>query len=168
MLGKVRAIVRSLYLKRLVKNGLMVGDCFQMEKGCNIDAVCPWLIKIGDNVTFASNVCVLAHDASTKKLTGYTRVGRVSVGDNVFVGYGSIILPVVGAGAVVTKDVPVGKIAAGVPAKIVGDVSELKAKAECLMSSSHAYGQEYLRDQIDETRMNQMRAELAHSDGFIL
>lgn len=176
MLGKVRAIVRSLYLKRLVKNGLMVGDCFQMEKGCNIDAVCPWLIKIGDNVTFATNVCVLAHDASTKKLTGYTRVGRVSVGDNVFVGYGSIILPgvsigndtVVGAGAVVTKDVPVGKIVAGVPAKIVGDVSELKAKAECLMSSSHAYGQEYLRDQIDETRMNQMRAELAHSDGFIL
>ena len=76
MLGKVRAIVRSLYLKRLVKKGLMVGDCFQMEKGCNIDAVCPWLIQIGDNVTFASNVCVLAHDASTKKLTGYTRVGR--------------------------------------------------------------------------------------------
>lgn len=176
MLGKVRALMRSLYLKRLVKNGLTVGHSFQMEKGCNIDAVCPWLVMIGDNVTFASNVCVLAHDASTKKLTGYTRVGRVSVGDNVFVGYGSIILPgisigtdaVVGAGAVVTKDVPAGKIVAGVPAKIVGDVSELKAKAECLMSSSHAYGQEYLRDQIDESRMNQMRRDLVHSDGLIL
>lgn len=176
MLGKIRALVRSLYLKRLVKNGLTVGNSFQMEKGCNIDAVCPWLIKIGNNVTFASNVCVLAHDASTKKITGYTRVGSVSVGDNVFVGYGSIILPgisigndaVVGAGAVVTKDVPDGKIVAGVPAKIVGDVSELKAKAERLMSSSYAYGQEYLRGQIDEARMNQMRSDLVHSDGFIL
>lgn len=176
MLGKVRSFLRSLYLKRLLRNGLRVGQRFQMEKGCNIDAVCPWLIEIGDNVTFASNVCVLAHDASTKKITGYTRVGRVSVGDNVFVGYGSIILPgvsigsdaVVGAGAVVTKDVPAGKVVAGVPAKIVGDVSELKVKAERLMGSSHVYGRDYLRGQIDEARMNQMRAELAHFEGFIL
>ena len=86
MLGSIRNAFKALYLKRLVKHGLVVGSDFQMEKGCNIDANFPWLIEIGNNVTFASNVCLLAHDGSTKKLVGYSKVGKVSVGDNVFIG----------------------------------------------------------------------------------
>lgn len=66
MLGSIRNAFKALYLKRLVKHGLVVGSDFQMEKGCNIDANFPWLIEIGNNVTFASNVCLLAHDGSTK------------------------------------------------------------------------------------------------------
>jgi acetyltransferase-like isoleucine patch superfamily enzyme len=50
------------------------------------------------------------------------------IGDNVVIGSNATILPCrigrgasVGAGAVVTKDVPEGKAAAGNPAKIIGD-----------------------------------------------
>ena len=100
-----------LYLKEL---GLQVGDNFQMMQGCIIDDAHCWMISIGNNVTLAPNVHILAHDASTKLGIGYTRVAGVTIGNNVFIGAGSIILPgvtigdnvVVGAGSVVTADVP--------------------------------------------------------------
>lgn len=176
MLNRFRLLARSLYLKRLVKNGLKVGSDFQMEKDCNIDANFPWLIEIGSNVTFASKVCLLAHDASTKKLVGYTRVGRVTIGNDVFIGYGAIILPgvsvgdgsVVGAGALVTKDVPAGKVVVGVPARVLGDSADHKAKAEAQMKELPVYGVEYFRGAIDSSRMEQMRADLAENTGFIL
>ena len=61
-----------------------------------------------------SGTTVLAHDGSTKKILGYSKVGNVVIGNNVFVGYGSIILPnvrignnvIVGAGTIVSKDIP--------------------------------------------------------------
>ncbi|MFQ6827743.1 MAG: DapH/DapD/GlmU-related protein [Faecalimonas sp.] len=36
---------------------------------------------------------ILAHDASTKQELGYTLVKPVKIGNNVFIGAGSIILP---------------------------------------------------------------------------
>ena len=50
MLGKLRTLYKALYLKRLVKHGLTLGSNFQMEKGCNIDA-----IVADKNVTISAN-----------------------------------------------------------------------------------------------------------------
>ena len=71
------------------------------------------LVTIGDNVTI-SGTTILAHDGSTKKALGYVRVAPVRIGNDVFIGYGSIVLPgvtignkvVVGAGTIVSKDIP--------------------------------------------------------------
>ena len=46
----------------------------------------------------APHVQILAHDASTKRYLGYTKIGRVLIGNNVFVGAGTIILPSVAIG----------------------------------------------------------------------
>ena len=62
-----------------------------MLEGSIIDDSHCSLISIGDNVTFAPRVHILTNDASTKKFLGYTKFGKVSVGNNVFVGAGSII-----------------------------------------------------------------------------
>jgi maltose O-acetyltransferase len=51
----------------------------------------------------------------------------ITIGDNVWLGGGAIVLPgvtigedsVVGAGAVVTKDVPAGVVAVGNPARVI-------------------------------------------------
>lgn len=80
-------------VKSLVKRGMTVGENLQLQGGCKIDSSHAWLISIGNNVTIAPRVHILAHDASTKKRLGYTRIGLVGIGDNVFVGADSVILP---------------------------------------------------------------------------
>lgn len=79
-------------------------------------------------MTLASGCSLLAHDGSTKKIVGYSRVGRIDIGNDVFIGAYSIILPninignkvIIGAGSVVTKDIPDNSVAVGNPAKVIG------------------------------------------------
>lgn len=87
-------------VSNLIKRGMVVGENLQLQGECKIDSSHAWLISIGDNVTIAPRVHILAHDASTKKHLGYTRIGLVSIGDNVFVGADSVILPGVQLGGV--------------------------------------------------------------------
>ena len=103
----------------------------------------PKLIKLGNNISIASNVIFCTHDVihhvfnymsdqENKKYT-YT-VGCIEIGDNVFVGANAIIMPnikigkdvIVGAGSVVTKDIKSGKIVAGNPAKEIGNYYDFK------------------------------------------
>lgn len=115
------SIYKKLYLKRLVKHGLTVGSNFQIEKGANIDAVFPKLITIGNNVTLAKDVYILAHDGSTKKLLNYTKVSKTTIEDNVFIGTKSVVMPgvhigsnsIIGACSLVNKDIPSGEIWGG-------------------------------------------------------
>lgn len=88
------------------------------------------LISIGNNVTI-TGARIIAHDASTKKELGYSKVGLVRIGNNVFIGKGAIILPgvnigdrvIIGAGTVCSRDVPSDSIVIGNPAEIVGSYS---------------------------------------------
>ncbi len=114
-------IYRKLYLWRLKKRGLTLGTNFHIEKGANIDAVFPELITIGNNVTLAKDVYILAHDGSTKKLLNYTKVSKTVINDNAFVGTKSVVMPgvhigtnsIIGACSLVNKDVPQGEVWGG-------------------------------------------------------
>lgn len=83
-------------------------------------------------MTLANKVQILAHDDSTRFYTGYGRIGPVKIGDRVFIGANSTILMgitigndvIVGAGSVVTKDIPDDCIVAGNPARIIGKTSD--------------------------------------------
>ena len=100
----------------------------------------PSYVHIGDNVGFS--LCTLiGHDGSVPVLnraygTSLEGVGYTVILDNVFVGFGAIIMPnvtigpnaLVAAGAVVTKDVPPGSIVGGTPAKVIGQVDDLVAR----------------------------------------
>lgn len=92
-------------------------------------------VKIGDNVLFAPNVAIYTaghpvHPDSRN--TGYEYGIDIIIGDNVWIGGNSCILPgvkignnvVIGAGSVVTKDIPAGVIAAGNPCRIIREITE--------------------------------------------
>lgn len=115
------------HLEKLLKRGLKVGKNFQRMSGVVIDPSHCYHITIGDNVTLAPRVHILAHDSSTFMFLGKTLAANVAIGNFVFVGAGSIILPgvhignrvIIGAGSIVSRDIPDNSVAVGNPAKVL-------------------------------------------------
>lgn len=118
-------LIKEQNLTDLKKQGLTVGRNFSMQKGCIIDGSHCWLIEIGDNVALAPRVHILAHDASTKLALGYTKIGKVKIGNNVFIGANTTILPnvkignnvIIGANSLVSRDILDNKVVARKPSK---------------------------------------------------
>jgi acetyltransferase-like isoleucine patch superfamily enzyme len=116
---------------RLVAQGLELGRSVYVAPTAYLDAGHPWLIQIGDETLVGPWVIVLAHDTSTRLLTGHTLIGRVRIGKRVYLGHGAIVMPgstigdeaVIGPGSVVHGDIPARSIAIGNPAKVVSDVA---------------------------------------------
>jgi maltose O-acetyltransferase len=121
---------------RLVAQGLELGDRVFIGQGVFLDTGHPWLISIGEDSMITAGTVVLTHDASAKLQTGFTKIGRVTIGKRVFVGAGAVILPgstigddsIVGALTVVRGDVPAGSVVIGNPAVIVSDVESFAEK----------------------------------------
>ena len=103
----------------------------------NIDALSD-LVEIGEGFISAPGSIILAHDASTITHTGKLRVEKTIIGKNVFLGANAVVLPgvnvgddsIIGAGAVVTKDVPKGVVVAGNPAKFISTVEDYMLKCK--------------------------------------
>ena len=92
-------------------------------------------IYVGDNTMFAPNVVVATagHPIDAKmRGDGLQYNFPVHIGKNCWIGAGVLIMPgvtigdnvVVGAGSVVTKDIPSGVLALGVPAKVVREIGQ--------------------------------------------
>lgn len=102
-----------------------------------LDPLFPQLLTIGNNVTI-TNATILTHDASTRKQLGYTKFGEVIIGDNVFIGFNVIVLPnvhignniIIGAGSVVSRDIPDNSVVIGNPMKIICTYSDYMKKYE--------------------------------------
>lgn len=159
------------------KYGCTIGKNFSITGGVIVDYSHCWLVEIGDDVTLAPRVHILAHDASTKVLLGYTRIGRVTIGNRVFVGAGAIILPgvtigddvVIGAGSVVSRDIPSNSIAAGSPVKVLCGMDEFLQKKREEMKVVPFYDEGYtLEGDITDEKKRQMKEDLANSAGYII
>lgn len=101
----------------------------------------PYLITIGNHCTIAQNVVFLVHDGATwlfsEEFPSIQKFGPVQIHDNCFIGYNSIIMgnvtigpnTIIGAGSIVTKNIPANVVAAGNPARIICTTEEYKKKA---------------------------------------
>lgn len=114
-----------------------VGKDFFANYNCTIIDVAK--VTIGDNCLMAPNVAIYTaghplHPTSRK--SGFEYGIEVTIGDNVWIGGNTVILPgvhigdntVIGAGSVVTKDIPQWTIAAGNPCKIIRSITESDRK----------------------------------------
>ena len=167
----IKSIVK--HLLRMDENSIdaLRSRGVRIGKGCSIntnyiDYGHGFLITIGDNVTIAVNAIILAHDASTKPFLGYSKVGRVNIGSNVFIGGGSIILPgisignnvIIGAGCVVTHSIPDNSVVVGNPGRVIGTTTEYLEKNKQMMKTAPKYDT-YWMDKTSEDK-EKMRADL--------
>jgi acetyltransferase-like isoleucine patch superfamily enzyme len=122
------------YVKYLRKIGCDIGEHTHIFSPTHtvIDAGRPYSIVIGDYCKISSGVIILTHDYSRSVLRlKYKEIiaeaGSTRIGDNVFIGMNAIILKgvsignnvIIGAGSVVSHDIPDNMVAAGNPAEIV-------------------------------------------------
>lgn len=116
----------NIYLARFL--GVRVGENCRIY--INSWGSEPYLITLGNNVTVTHGVQFITHDGSTALVLDdlnrrYYRYKNISIGDNVFIGVNSIILPgvnignniIIGAGSIITKNLDSGYIYAGNPVK---------------------------------------------------
>lgn len=106
-----------------------------------VDTQRPWMLEIGEYCKITSGVVILSHDYSRSVLRRvYDEIipeaGITTIGNNVFIGINSIILMgadigdnvIVGAGSVVSGNVPDNVVVAGNPAKIICTLDEYYEK----------------------------------------
>lgn len=167
---------RELYVAGLKSQGLKLGLNVQFAADVFLDPSHCFLISIGNNVTFAPNVRVIAHDASTKQFLNFTRIGLVRILDDCFIGDSVIVLPgvtigprsIVGAGSIVTKDIPTNSVAAGHPAQVVCTLDEYLSKRKTAAKERGVFGQDYWAEHLTEERRAEMLALLSSGPGFIV
>lgn len=110
-----------------------VGKNFFANYNCTILDVAK--VTIGDNCQLAPNVAIYTAGHPVHPDTrnsGYEYGISVTIGDNVWIGGNSVICPgvrigsntVIGAGSVVTKDIPDWVIAAGNPCRVIREITE--------------------------------------------
>jgi len=107
-----------VYLHRL--RGVTIGKNAWIGSDVILDTSCPQQIEIGDNVSLGMRTTVIAH---------FRTLFGVTIGDDVFIGPGSIILPnvkigkgaVVAAGSVVNQSVAPHTVVQGNPAVPVAE-----------------------------------------------
>lgn len=157
-------------LEILKDRGLVYGKNFNFFNS-HIDYGHCWLVEIGDDVTI-SNSTILAHDASMKLYTGKSKVGKVKIGNRVFIGFNSIILcnvtigddVIIGAGTVVNKDIQSNSIVAGNPCRIIGKTSDFIIKHKMYLNMKNVYNTYWPRKTEDEIK--QMQNELDYDFGY--
>lgn len=104
----------------------------------NLTLIDDWKITIGKNVLIGPNVtlCTTGHSIHPEHRMDGMYSFPITIGDNVWIGGNVMVLPgvtigensVIGAGSVVTKDIPANVVAFGAPCKVYREINEHDAE----------------------------------------
>ena len=121
-------------------SGVAIGKKVFISPKAYIDRSKPGMIAIGNNCMITRGVTILCHSDAKQggkmKLWGEREYGKVRIGNNVFLGVNSVVMPgvtigdnvIIGAMSLVTKDIPASCWAYGIPAKKVKPLKEVLKK----------------------------------------
>jgi acetyltransferase-like isoleucine patch superfamily enzyme len=117
--------------------GVQLGEnCRIYGNGPNMWGTEPFLIRMGSNVYITDGCCFVTHDGGTlilrSEVPDLEVTAPIVIGSNVYIGLRTVVLPgvtignrvVIGAGSVVTRDVPDNSVCVGVPARVIKSVDE--------------------------------------------
>lgn len=133
------AFYRRVYPVRYARGiGVKVGEgCRLLDVSFSTE---PYLITLGNRVS-ATRTRFETHDGGIwvfrEDEPDLDIIKPIVIGNDVYIGYGSIIMPgvvigdnaVIGAGSIVTKDIPAHMVAVGAPARVIRTVAEYRDKA---------------------------------------
>lgn len=155
---KICSMNSILYVSYLRKKGVIVGKD-TVFFGMGVDVTRPCLVEIGNNCILGMDTHILTHGGDWLALRNkYGEMlcssGKVVIEDNVFIGNYSMILKgvrigrdtIIGAGSVVTHNIPPMSVAAGNPCKIIMGIDEYYAKRKKeYINEAKAYARELYR-----------------------
>lgn len=121
-LGNFLMVKGPLYIKACKHSSLEIGNNNFFNHNCSLTSM--GKIKIGDNCMFGNNLVIVDHNHKKNDLKNFI-VKDIVIGNNVWVGANSVILPgvtigdnsIIAAGSVVTKNIGANETWGGVPAK---------------------------------------------------
>ena len=144
------------YVEYLRKQGIEIGEnCRIRPKTARIDVTRPSLVSIGDNCYMNENFTLLTHDWVSNVFIHSERnfvnsSGKVRIGNNVSFGQNVMVLKgvtigdncFIGAGSIVTRDIPANSIAVGTPCRVVMSLEDYYQKR---LIESQAEAMEYAK-----------------------
>lgn len=144
---KISLLTNKSYTKYLRRKGMRIGEnvIFTNRATLDIDLHKPSLVEIGNNVFINRGFTLLTHDyVSHVFLNIYndyvSSTGKVTIGNNVAFGRNVAILKgctigdnvFIGFGSVVTKNIPANSVVVGVPAKVICSIDEYYHKRKSM------------------------------------
>lgn len=143
MIKKIKSILSQRSSETLIRylreKGISIGEgcIFRRPMGVIIDTQRPTLVSIGNNVDMNKNFSIYTHDygAGVFKNVYHDVInssGAVSIGNNIYFGANCTILKgvsigdncIIGAGSIISRDIPSNSVAVGNPCKVICSLDE--------------------------------------------
>ena len=175
--GRIRRIYEKVIGKQSLPPGIKIGRDVHIGDSTRLDWSHGRHITLCDEATLAPGVRILCHDASCRRRIGGTWVAPVTIGKRAFIGTEAVIMPgvtvgedaIVAAGAVVTRDVESGTIVAGIPARVIGNTSDLDEKRRSEMKIFPSFkGEIYALENLSQERQDELQEAARERGGYFM
>ena len=135
IISQSRLRIRLFIYRRIRK--IRIGKNTYISPKAYIDHHKSFSVEIGNNCYITRDCIILDHTQEKQggplKLWGEIEYGKVKIGNNVFIGVKSVIMPgvtigdnvIIGAMSLVTKDIPSDVVAYGQPAKVIKSIDDV-------------------------------------------